>query len=136
MWKVESGKRNVMKESHVYRKLVAYTKASDYVIHVYALLKKFPKEEQYAMCDQLRRAAVSIPSNIAEGMGRASNKDRAHFVEIAYGSLMETECQLEIAEKLGYISQEDLQVIDDEGTELERLLSGLRASILKVESGK
>ena len=123
-----------MKESHVYRKLVAYTKASDYVIHVYALLKKFPKEEQYAMCDQLRRAAVSIPSNIAEGMGRVSNKDRAHFVEIAYGSLMETECQLEIAEKLGYISQEDLQVIDDEGTELERLLSGLRASMLKEEA--
>ena len=86
------------------------------------------------MCDQLRRAAVSIPSNIAEGMGRVSNKDRAHFVEIAYGSLMETECQLEIAEKLGYISQEDLQVIDDEGTELERLLSGLRASMLKEEA--
>ena len=125
-----------MKETHIYRKLVAYTKASDYVIHVYSLLKKFPKEEQYAMCDQLRRAAVSIPSNIAEGMGRVSNKDRSHFVEIAYGSLMETECQLEIAQKLGYISSDDLKTMDDEGTELERLLSGLRASMLKEESGR
>lgn len=64
-----------MQEEHAYRKLIAYTKARDLVIHVYSLLKKFPKEEQYALCDQLRRAVVSVPSNIAEGMGRMSQKE-------------------------------------------------------------
>lgn len=71
-----------MKEEQKYRKLLVYEKATALVVHVYALLKKFPKEEQYALCDQLRRAVVSIPSNIAEGMGRISDKDRAHFLEM------------------------------------------------------
>ena len=124
--KVES-----MKEDHVYRRLVVYEKAIDFVVHVYALIRKFPKEDQYALCDQLRRAVVSIPSNIAEGMGRASNKEKAHFIEIAYASLMEVECQCDIAQKLGYISEEELKNIDAESTELERLLSGLRSSMQK-----
>lgn len=125
-----------MKEEHAYRKLIAYTKARDLVIHVYALIKKFPKEEQYALCYQLRRAVVSVPSNIAEGMGRMSQKDKAHFLEIAYGSLLETTCQLDVAHKFGYITDEELKAIDDESWDLTRVLSGLRASILKVESGK
>lgn len=119
-----------MKDEHNYRKLVAYTKARDLVIHVYALIKKFPREEQYALCDQLRRAVVSIPSNIAEGMGRLSLKERAHFLEIAFGSLLEVNCQLDVASKLGYISDKELDKIDLECTELARLLSGLRKSIL------
>jgi len=120
-----------MRENHVYRKLVAYTKATEYVIQVYALLKKFPKEEQYALCDQLRRAVVSIPSNIAEGMGRISTKEKSHFIEIAYGSLMEVECQLDIALKLGYITEKEYQDTDEESVELERLLSGLRSAVQK-----
>ena len=123
-----------MQEELAYRKLVAYTKARDLVIHVYALLKKFPKEEQYALCDQLRRAVTSIPSNIAEGMGRGTNKDRAHFIEIAYGSLTETNCQMDVAAKLGYIAEAELKAIDDECVELAKLLSGLRKSLLKVDS--
>ena len=63
-----------MKEEQKYRKLLVYEKATTLVVHVYELLKKFPKEEQYALSDQLRRAVVSIPSNIAEGMGRISIK--------------------------------------------------------------
>ena len=118
-----------MKEEHAYRKLVVYTKSSELVIHVYALLKKFPQTEQYALCDQLRRAVVSIPSNIAEGMGRLSMKDRAHFIEIAFGSLLEVNCQLDIASKLGYISNSELEDIDNECMELARLLSGLRKSL-------
>lgn len=98
-----------MNEVHTYRKLKVYEKATNLVLHVYALIKKFPKEEQYALCDQLRRAIVSVPSNIAEGMGRFSNKDCAHFVEIAYGSLSESNCQMEIAYKLGYITEEELK---------------------------
>ena len=71
---------------------------------VYALAKRFPAEERYALTDQLRRAVVSIPSNIAEGCGRSSNKDYAHFLSIARGSLYETMTQLQIAVNLWYIA--------------------------------
>ena len=123
-----------MKEEQKYRKLLVYGKATALVVHVYALLKKFPKEELYALCDQLRRAVVSIPSNIAEGMGRISDKDRAHFLEIAYGSLMEVICQLDVATRLKYITNDELIEMDQECVELARMLSGLRASILQTNS--
>lgn len=84
-------------ESFGYRKLIAYQKAKEVVKKTYKLLKKFPKEEQYAMCDQLRRASISITSNIAEGMNRYSVKDKSHFLEMAYGSLMEVSSQFEMA---------------------------------------
>ncbi len=121
-----------MEEDYAYKKLKVYGKAVDYVAHVYALLKKFPKEEQYALCDQLRRAAVSIPSNIAEGMGRISAKDRAHFIEITYGSLLEVNCQLEIAQRLGYILSEEWSMERAESEELSKMLSGLRTSLLST----
>ena len=96
-------------------------------MHVYELLKKFPKEEQYALCDQLRRAVISVPSNIAEGLGRLSEKEQVRFIEIAYGSLLEVETQLELACDLHYISEEDLDgvmaLVDREA----KLLSGLRS---------
>ena len=95
------------------------------VKRTYKLLKKFPIEERYAMCDQLRRAAVSITSNIAEGVNRFSVKDKAHFIEIAYGSLMEVSSQFEIAEELDYISSEDRLSMDKLIEEDARLLSGL-----------
>ena len=85
-----------------YRKLIAYQKAKEVVKRTYKLLKKFPAEERYAMCDQLRRASVSITSNIAEGINRFSVKDKSHFIEMAYGSLMEVSSQFEIAEELNY----------------------------------
>ena len=107
-----------------YRKLIAYQKAKEIVKRTYKLLKKFPQEERYAMCDQLRRAALSISSNIAEGVNRFSLKDKAHFIEIAYGSLMEVSSQFEIAEDLGYITLEDRQNMDQLIEEDARLLSG------------
>ncbi|MBR6272145.1 MAG: four helix bundle protein, partial [Bacteroidales bacterium] len=78
-----------------YRKLIAYQKAKALVRKTYQLLKRFPAEERYAMCDQLRRASVSITSNIAEGVNRFSVKEKAHFIETAYGSLMEVSSQFE-----------------------------------------
>ena len=121
-----------MSEVMKYKKLQVCNKAIELVVHVYALIKKFPREEQFALGDQLRRALISVPSNIAEGMGRVSTRDRAHFVEIAYGSLMEVNCQLEIAMKLGYISIEELSAENKECEEIARMLSGLRASLLST----
>lgn len=70
-----------------YRKLVVYIKATDYVQYVYSLLKKFPEEEKYGLCSQLRRASVSITSNIAEGVSRYSSKDKIHFMEMPLAPL-------------------------------------------------
>lgn len=109
-----------------YRKLIAYQKAKEVVKRTYKLLKKFPAEERYAMCDQLRRASLSITSNIAEGVNRYSVKDKAHFIEMAYGSLMEVSSQFEIAEELGYITVEDRMSMDQLIEEDARLLSGLQ----------
>ena len=111
-----------------YRKLIVYQKAKEVVKNTYQLLKKFPSEEKFAMCNQLRRAAVSITSNIAEGVNRYSIKDKSHFIEMAYGSLMEVSSQFEIAEELGYISSNERQSIDDSIVEVARLLSGLYKS--------
>ena len=107
-----------------YRKLIAYQKAKEVVKKTYKLLKKFPLEERYAMCDQLRRASISVTSNIAEGVNRFSVKDKAHFIEIAYGSLMEVSSQFEVAEELGYITTADRQNMDELIEEDARLLSG------------
>ncbi len=108
-----------------YRKLIAYQKAKEVIKRTYKLLKKFPEEERFAMCDQLRRASVSVTSNIAEGVNRFSLKDKARFIEIAYGSLMEVSSQLEIAEELGFITTSDRQNMDQLIEEDARLLSGL-----------
>ena len=80
------------------------------------------------MCDQLRRASVSITSNIAEGVNRFSVKDKVHFIEIAFGSLMEVSSQFEVAEDLGYITTNERLSMDDLIKEEARLLSGLRNS--------
>ena len=117
-----------------YRKLIAYQKAKEVVKRTYKMLKKFPAEERYAMCDQLRRASISITSNIAEGVNRFSVKDKAHFIEIAYGSLMEVSSQFELAEELGYITTADRQNMDELIEEDARLLSGLLNSYKPTDS--
>ena len=117
-----------------YRKLIAYQKAKEVIKRTYKLLKKFPSEERWAMCDQLRRASVSITSNIAEGVNRFSVKDKSHFIEMAYGSLMEVSSQLEIAEELGYITSEERLSMDQLIEEDARLLSGLLNSYKPSDS--
>lgn len=109
-----------------FRNLLVYQQAKDLVVHVYQLVKQFPKEEHYALCDQLRRAVISIPSNIAEGMGRTSKKEQLYFMEIAYGSLCETICQLEIAYELHYITEEQLNQTNAQLTSIAKMLSGLK----------
>ena len=74
---------------HSYKKLLVYAHAKKLVVDVYSMLKFYPQEERYALCDQMRSSAISVPSNIAEGMSRTSAKEKCHFLEIAYGSLME-----------------------------------------------
>lgn len=122
----------IMEAKYSYKNLDAYKESKALVMLVYALLKKFPREEQYALCDQLRRAVISIPSNIAEGSGRTSSKDQAHFFEMAFGSLMEVNCQIDIAHDLGYVSQEDMVQVEKYVRAIASLLSGLPSKCLSL----
>lgn len=114
-----------------FEKLDAYKHARALVRSVYKKVAKLPAEERYALCDQLRRASVSITSNIAEGMSRISSKEQVHFLEISYSSMMEVLSQLQLAVDLGYISQEDL---DEERKHIKttsKLIIALHHSIKK-----
>lgn len=115
-----------MTENFSYRNLQVYQLSKDFVLFVYKLLRLFPKEETYALCDQLRRSSVSVPSNIVEGMSRTSLKEQLHFIEIAYGSLCEAMCQLELAHELRYISEEQLKQAEEKVTSIAKMLSGLK----------
>ena len=110
--------------------LDVYQKARKLVKDIYLLLEKFPSYEKYSLCDQIRRSAISVPSNLAEGSGRFSIKERIHFVEISYGSLMEAYCQLSIANDLGYCSDEKHKELKIHIDEIARMLYGLRSSLL------
>jgi four helix bundle protein len=117
-----------------YRKLVAYVRACEVRRYTYRLLKVFPKEEQYALCNQMRRSAVSVTSNIAEGMTRYSTKDKIHFLEISFGSLMELMSQLEVAFDENYISETDFHNIENLIAETARVLSGLQKSFTSTNN--
>jgi four helix bundle protein len=97
----------------------------DLVVTIYDTTAKFPKEERYALVDQLRRAAVSLPSNIAEGHGRSRTGDYLRHLSIAVGSLMELETQVQIASRLGYVSAEHEKGLLESSTVLARMLAGL-----------
>ena len=87
-----------------YRDLSVWQRSMTLCEEVYLLLEQFPQKEQYALCDQLRRAVISVPSNIAEGNGRDSRVEYARFLSIARGSVFEVQTQLELAERLGYVT--------------------------------
>ena len=101
----------------------------DLTIEVYSLVKRLPKEELFALSDQMRRAVVSIPSNIAEGEGRNSDKDLIKFLLIARGSLWELSTQMEICERLGYFENSEDAVATALITEISKMLNALLASI-------
>ncbi len=120
-------------DNFAFRKLDVYDLSKTLVRQVYCLIKKFPVEERYALCDQLRRSAVSVLSNIAEGMGRYSNKEQVHFLEISYGSLCEVYSQLDIAMDLGFITPEEFEEMSTLIERVAKMLSGLRAKRLSFE---
>ena len=106
--------------------LEVYKAARVLVRDVYRLQHKFPKYETYALGDQIRRSSSSVTSNIAEGSGRNSFKEKSHFIEIAYGSLMEAFSQLQIAQDLDYLTQNDIDLIRSQFVSVAKMLSGLK----------
>ena len=107
----------------IYKKLHVWQRSMELVKVVYGLMKKFPRSEKFRLCDQLSRAVISIPSNIAEGNGRCSKKEFCHFLSIARGSLYETMTQLEIATDLGYIDDSEIPV--ELASTVRRMLNSL-----------
>ena len=112
-----------------FEKLEVYDKARALVTDVYRIQGEFPKEEKYGLGDQVRRAAVSITANLAEGSGRQSIREKIHFIEISFGSLMEVFCELQTACDLGYMSEEQFDNLRPQFTDIAKMLSGLRNSL-------
>ena len=104
-----------------FRQLRVYINSKELVKHVYGLLKKFPEEEKYAV--------TSIPINIAEGFGRFSSKEKTRFIEISFGSLTETSCELEISYELGYITKEEYEEVEKQIIIISKQLSNLHKSV-------
>jgi four helix bundle protein len=118
-----------------FRDIKAWQKAIELVVEIYSSTRSFPREEVYGLANQLRRAAVSVPSNIAEGKGRCTDKEFLLFLHHARGSVFEVETQLAIAGRLGYLTQADEQRIRTQAGEIARMLNGLIKAI-KSDGGK
>ncbi len=112
-----------------YENLIVWQKAMDLVILIYELTQSFPKEEMYGLNSQLRRASVSIPSNIAEGSRRSSRKDFRNFLLNAYGSGAELETQIKIAKRLQFGKNEDYKEIESLLSEIMRMLNKLTSEL-------
>jgi four helix bundle protein len=108
-----------------YRDLIVWQKAMALVTEIYKVTMSFPRREDYGLTSQVRRCAVSIPSNMAEGYGRHSRNEYIRFLQIALGSLYELQTQLEIAASLGYLTKEDFDALYENTREVERMLSVL-----------
>ena len=119
-----------------FEKLDVYQKARKLIKDIYLLQNEFPKEERYALGDQVRRAATSIAANLAEGSGRQSIREKIHFVEIAFGSMTEVFCELQTACDLGYIQENQLDALRPQFTDIAKMLSGLRNTLNKKLDNK
>jgi four helix bundle protein len=108
-----------------YKELVVWQKAMDLVVEVYALTKLLPRDEQYGLVNQLRRAVVSIPSNIAEGNSRRTARDYIHFLTMARGSKSEVETQIEICLRLNFVDTKQVADTLDLCEEIGKMLNGL-----------
>lgn len=112
--------------SYSFEKLDVWQESRKLVKIVYKLISKFPDVERFGLCNQIRRAVISIPSNIAEGSGKKSNKEQVHFLEIAYGSLMEVYCQIILSKDLEFLSEEQFRIVKQQIDIVAKLLSGLK----------
>jgi four helix bundle protein len=108
-----------------HKKLEVWKRSMDFVIAAYDLTKRFPREEQYGLSDQIRRSAVSVPANIAEGAGRRTKKEFLNFLHISQGSLSELDTHLEIALRLDYLDSDIYEKLDNEITLIDKMLTGL-----------
>ena len=108
-----------------HKKLDAWKLAMELVIKTYRFTETFPAKETYGLTDQIRRAAVSVPSNIAEGAARQTRKEFVNYLHIAQGSLSELDTQLEIAKQLGYLGEKDWGILDAEAERIDKMISGL-----------
>lgn len=112
-----------------FENLKVYQISRDLVKDIYIIQNSFPKEERYALCDQVRRAAVSITANLAEGSGRQSIREKIHFIEVAFGSMTEVFCELQTACDLNYITTDQFDSLRPKFKEVAKMLSGLRNSL-------
>ena len=112
-----------------HEKLDVWRKAIEFVLEVYKATESFPKEEKFGLTSQVRRAAVSIPANLAEGAARSSRKEFAHFISNAQGSASEAETELLIAHRLGYLSETKYYLLREAHDDLGKMLNGLARNI-------
>ena len=122
-----------MEYKYGFERLEVWQDARLFVREVYSTLKSFPQEERYILCSQIQRAAISVVSNIAEGISRSSKKEKIRFLEIAYSSLMEVCCQLYIAHDLTYITKEQLAELKLSVDKISKKLNALIRSIRKSD---
>jgi four helix bundle protein len=108
-----------------YRDLIVWQKSMDLVTLIYKLITKLPEDEKFGLTSQIKRSAVSIPSNIAEGYGRNYRKDYSRFLQISRGSLYECQTQLEITINLSFINVDDIKEINELSLEVEKMLNSL-----------
>ena len=109
-------------KAHNFKELNVWQKGIEIVVNIYKLTCNFPKEEKFGLTSQIQRCAVSIPSNIAEGCGRTSEKELQHFLSISLGSSSELETQLIVSSKLGYINEDELKNVIIELTIIQKML--------------
>jgi four helix bundle protein len=114
-----------------HRKLKVWKASVDFVIDLYGALEKFPAYERFGLAAQLQRAAVSIPSNIAEGAARKNTKELLHFLHIGRGSISEIDTQLEISFRLGHLDAASYAMLSDKLDEISRMLNGLVSSLAR-----
>ncbi len=114
-----------------FEKLDVWQKAVEYADLIYRITQSFPAEERFGLTSQLRRSAVSVSSNIAEGSSRSSKVDSARFIEVAYGSLLECVSELEIAKRQKFLTKEMFEAAYSKAEDLAKMLSGFRRNLKK-----
>ena len=112
-----------------FKELKVWQKAIDLVTEIYTKSQEFPKEELYGLTSQIRRSAVSIPSNIAEGCGRKTNKDFANFLGISLGLAFELETQLIIAKNLNFMNSDDFKILENEIHQIQNMIIKLQSTL-------